>query len=113
MQFDHGGIPVAVTVLFLQGVGQLMCFPSLNTYCIDVMPGRSGEVVAANFVLRYTFSCLATAIVVPGIAAIGVGWMSTITATFLVVSCLAVLVTVKWGANWRERIYKKQETLNT
>jgi hypothetical protein len=65
------------------------------------MPGRSGEVVAANFVLRYAFSCLATVTVVPGIKA------TTVTAAFLVVSCLAVLVTVKWGASWREIIHKK------
>lgn len=112
IQFNKGGIPIAVVVLFLQGVGQLMCFPSLNTYCLDVMPDRSSEVVAANFVLRYAFSCLATASVVPGIEAIGVGWISTVTAAFLVAACLSVLLTVQWGERWRARIHDKQEILN-
>ncbi|VUC24906.1 unnamed protein product [Clonostachys rosea] len=106
--FNRGGIPVVVIVLFLQGVGQLMCFPSLNTYCLDVVPDRSAEVVAANFALRYAFSCLATASVLPGIEAIGVGWISTVTATFLVASCLTLFVTVQWSGKWRTRIHKKQ-----
>lgn len=40
-----GGIAVPVVCMFLQGVAQLFCFPSLNTYCLDVMPGRSSEVM--------------------------------------------------------------------
>ena len=40
-----GGIPLPVIVMFLQGLAQLFCFPSLNTYCVDVMQYRSGEVV--------------------------------------------------------------------
>ncbi|KAF4832915.1 Itaconate transport protein [Colletotrichum tropicale] len=104
IESDSGGIPVAVIVLFLQGVGQLMCFPSLNTYCIDVLPKRSGEVVAANFLMRYLFSCIATATVVPGINAIGIGWISTVNAAFLIISCIAILGTVTWGARWRDRI---------
>ena len=40
-----GGIALPVVMMFLQGVAQLFCFPSLNTYCLDVMQGRSAEVV--------------------------------------------------------------------
>lgn len=40
-----GGIALPVIMMFLQGVAQLFCFPSLNTYCLDVMQGRSAEVV--------------------------------------------------------------------
>ncbi|KUI59048.1 hypothetical protein VP1G_06293 [Cytospora mali] len=38
-----GGIPLAVVALFLQGVAQLFCFPSLNTYCLDVMQGQGSD----------------------------------------------------------------------
>ncbi|CAH0056989.1 unnamed protein product [Clonostachys solani] len=109
VQFNRGGIPVVVIVLFMQGVGQLMCFPSLNTYCLDVVPDRSAEVVAANFAMRYAFSCLATASVLPGIEAIGVGWISTVTAAFLVASCLALVATVQWGDKWRERTHERRK----
>lgn len=40
-----GGIALPVVMMFIQGVAQLFCFPSLNTYCLDVMQGRSAEVV--------------------------------------------------------------------
>ena len=40
-----GGVPLPVIVMFIQGVAQLFCFPSLNTYCLDVMQRRSAEVV--------------------------------------------------------------------
>jgi hypothetical protein len=52
-----GGIPLPVIVMFIQGVAQLFCFPSLNTYCLDVMQKRSSEVVAGNYMLRYLFTC--------------------------------------------------------
>jgi len=44
-----GGIPLPVIVMFIQGVAQLFCFPSLNTYCLDVMQKKSGEVVGKFF----------------------------------------------------------------
>lgn len=40
-----GGVALPVVMMFLQGVAQLFCFPSLNTYCLDVMQSRSAEVV--------------------------------------------------------------------
>lgn len=40
-----GGVALPVVMMFLQGVAQLFCFPSLNTYCLDVMQARSAEVV--------------------------------------------------------------------
>jgi MFS family permease len=40
-----GGVVVPVIAMFLQGVAQLFCFPSLNVYCLDVNQKRSSEVV--------------------------------------------------------------------
>ncbi|KAK5289101.1 MFS transporter [Cryomyces antarcticus] len=101
---DKGGIPLPVIAMFLQGVAQLFCFPSLNTYCLDVMQGRSSEVVAGNYMIRYLFAALGTATCLPAIEAIGVGWFSTISAGFLVVSTLLTHATSVYGRGWRERI---------
>lgn len=46
-----GGVALPVIMMFLQGVGQLFCFPSLNTYCLDVMQSRSAEVVGMFSIL--------------------------------------------------------------
>lgn len=101
-----GGIPVPVLAMFLQGVAQLFCFPSLNTYCLDVMQatGRSAEVVAGNYMFRYVFAALGSGIVLPAVEAIGVGWFSSISALFLVVSGVCVWLTTVFGGKWREQV---------
>ncbi|KAH6610781.1 hypothetical protein Trco_000801 [Trichoderma cornu-damae] len=99
-----GGIPVPVIMLFLQGVGQLFCFPSLNTYCLDLMPGRGAEVTAANYFIRYLAGCVATAVVLPAVDGIGVGWFETLSTGLLILSALGVMATIRWGKRWREAI---------
>lgn len=104
-----GGIPLAVIVMFLQGVAQLFCFPSLNTYCLDVMQKRSAEVVAGNYMLRYLFAAAGSACVLPAVESIGIGWFSTISALFLVASAGMTWTVTIWGQDWREKILKAKE----
>ena len=106
-----GGIPVPVIAMFLQGVSQLFCFPSLNTYCLDVMQakGRSAEVVAGNYLTRYVFAAVGSGVVLPAVEAIGIGWFSTISALFLVFSGCTVWLTALYGPKWREAVDRKRE----
>lgn len=99
-----GGVPLPVIVMFLQGVAQLFCFPSINSYCLDVMQKRSAEAVAGSYLLRYIFAAVSTAVCLPAIDAIGVGWFSTISAAFLVASAVAVWATARWGESWRQNV---------
>ncbi|OJJ51541.1 hypothetical protein ASPZODRAFT_148813 [Penicilliopsis zonata CBS 506.65] len=101
-----GGIAVPVIAMFLQGVSQLFCFPSLNTYCLDVMQskGRSAEVIAGNYMFRYIFAALGSGLVLPAIDSIGVGWFSTISALFLAFSGFTVWLTTVFGSQWRQRV---------
>ncbi len=103
-----GGIALPVVMMFLQGVAQLFCFPSLNAYCLDVMQSRSAEVVAGNYFMRYMFAAGGSAVVLPAVRAIGVGWFSTISAFFLVAGAGATYATAIWGKGWREAIDKKK-----
>lgn len=103
-----GGIPLAVIVLFLQGVAQLFCFPSLNTYCLDVMPSQGSDVISGNYIARYLFGCLGTGVVLPAVNSIGVGWFSTISACFLMCSAGGILATITWGAKWRDQADQKR-----
>ncbi|BDD56922.1 hypothetical protein MPDQ_006381 [Monascus purpureus] len=106
-----GGIPVPVIAMFLQGVAQLFCFPSLNTYCLDVMQskGRSAEVVAGNYMFRYVFAAVGSGVVLPAIQAIGVGWFSTISAFFLIVAGVLVWLTTIFGPRWRDLVDEKRQ----
>jgi hypothetical protein len=46
--------------------------------------------------------------VLPAVEKIGVGWFSTISAGFLVVSALGAVTAVMWGRGWREGIDRKR-----
>ncbi len=105
---DVGGVPLLAALLFLQGVAQLFCFPALNTYCLDVMPGRAADVVAGNYLVRYLFAAAASAAVLPALDRMGVGRFSTLSAAFLAAAAAATLATVRWGRSWRERVDRRR-----
>jgi multidrug resistance protein len=132
---EVGGIPLPVIVMYIQGVAQLFCFPSLNTYCLvskreplskrkeiescpstphtdfrtsqDVMKKQSSEVVAGNYVIRYLFAAGGSAACLPVIEAIGVGWFSTISAFFLVLAAVGTWATSVWGHEWQESMERR------
>ncbi|KKA27952.1 hypothetical protein TD95_001195 [Thielaviopsis punctulata] len=110
---DIGGIPMAVIPLFFQGVAQLFCFPSINTYCLDVNQSRSAEVVAGNYLFRYVFAAGGSAVVLPAIEAIGVGWYTTISAGFLIVSVCGLMAVICWGKKWRDDIDNERRRKRT
>ncbi|EDU46868.1 conserved hypothetical protein [Pyrenophora tritici-repentis Pt-1C-BFP] len=89
-------------------IPQLFCFPSLNTYCLDVMQSRSAEVVAGNYFMRYMFAAAGSAACLPAVRAIGVGWFSTISAVFLMAGAAATYVTALYGKSWRMAIDEKK-----
>ncbi|KAF2726931.1 MFS general substrate transporter [Polyplosphaeria fusca] len=103
-----GGVALPVIMMFLQGVAQLFCFPSLNAYCLDVMQSRSAEVVSGNYMLRYMFAAAGSAVCLPAIRKIGVGWFSTISAVFLVLAAAATYITTLYGKQWRDAIDAKK-----
>ena len=105
-----GGIPLPVIAMFVQGVAQLMCFPSLNTYCVDVMQSRGlgSVVVAGNYQIRYVFAATGSAVCLPAIEKIGVGWFSTISALFLVVCTGGLWLVCIYGQTWRHEVDAKK-----
>ncbi|CAG8975248.1 hypothetical protein HYALB_00007948 [Hymenoscyphus albidus] len=104
-----GGVALPVIMMFIQGVAQLFCFPSLNTYCLDVMQANGAEVIAGNYMIRYLFAAMGSATVLPAVQKIGVGWFSTISAGFLVASAVGTGVAILWGMKWRDGIDRKMK----
>jgi len=107
VQQEVGGIALPVAAMFLQGVAQLFCFPALNVYCIEVLPERSADSVAGNYMLRYFVGAAGSAVVLPAIESIGVGWFSTISAAICVVITALLYLIVLYGKGWRERFGPK------
>ncbi|CAG8973701.1 hypothetical protein HYALB_00006972 [Hymenoscyphus albidus] len=97
IQYRFGGIALPVIAMFVQGVAQIFCFPSLNTYCLDVIQERAAEVIAGNYLIRFLFAAIGSAVVLPAVEEIGVGWFSCISAGCLVLSTLGTAGVVRWG----------------
>lgn len=98
-----GGVALPVVFMFVQGVAVSFCFPSLNAYCLDAVPGKSAEAVAGNFMVRYLFGAVASAVVLPAVEGVGVGWFSTLSAAMMVLGVGGVGAVVRWGRGWREK----------
>lgn len=111
VQQEFGGVAVPVITLFIQGAVQWFCFPSLNTYALDVLQSRglSSEVVAGNYMIRYFFAALGSAVCLPAIDAIGVGWFSSLSSAFLILSAFGVWATTIWGGSWRYAVDVRRE----
>ena len=71
--------------------------------------GMSAEVVAGNYMIRYVFGAAGSAVCLPAIEAIGVGWFSTISAVFLIVAAAGTWVTAEHGWKWRDAVGKHDE----
>ncbi|KAJ6786670.1 hypothetical protein PWT90_08088 [Aphanocladium album] len=99
-----GGMPVPLIFLFVQAIGQIIASTMLNTYCLENTPSLSADIIAICWLVRYIGACIATAVALPMIRGIGVGWTLTINFLLLVLSSFVIMVTVKWGESWRSGI---------
>ncbi|GAA6052771.1 hypothetical protein NBRC10513_006828 [Rhodotorula toruloides] len=95
------GLAFAVILLFIDGIGLMCVLTPSNTYCVDVMPLRSSEVIAVNNACRYIVAAAASAFVLPMINAIGVGWTNTFAAFVVWLGCGMVLLTIRFGPQMR------------
>lgn len=53
--------------------------------------------------VRYVFGAVGSAVVLPAVESIGVGWFSTISAVLLLLGAIGLWVCVRRGAEWREK----------
>lgn len=65
--------------------------------------------LAGNYMFRYFLAAAGSACVLPAIDRIGVGWFSTVSALFLVVSAIGTHCTAVWGRTWRDRVDARKQ----
>ncbi|TVY40157.1 Itaconate transport protein [Lachnellula occidentalis] len=95
-----GGMAVPIIFLFLSAFAQMACFSPISAYSVDVIPGRGSEVLAANYLLRYSAGAAGTAAVLPVIGIIGIGWFSTLSAGLIFVSTALMVVAIYCPKKW-------------
>lgn len=66
---------------------------------------------AGNYFLRYLFAAIATAVCLPGVEGIGVGWFSTVSALFVLAASVAVFCIVIYGTEKRDKTEEKKESV--
>ncbi|KAH8917525.1 MFS general substrate transporter [Atractiella rhizophila] len=102
VQTGTGGIPTAIILLALTGIGLMLVLTACNTYCVDVMQQNSAEVIAANNCIRYIFSAAASASILPLVKTIGVGPANAMSAGLGWLGCLMVILVLRYGRRMRE-----------
>ncbi|KAL4917520.1 major facilitator superfamily domain-containing protein [Aspergillus aurantiobrunneus] len=106
LQQEKGGMPVPIIAGFVGGTGLMGSFNGLNTYTAEAIPSHRAEVISGKYIIQYIFSAGASALVVPLIDKIGVGWTFTISAAFTLTGAVLVLIIARCGIDmqrWVER----------
>ncbi|KAL4998182.1 major facilitator superfamily domain-containing protein [Aspergillus recurvatus] len=103
---EVGGMAVPIIASFVGGVGLMGSFNGLNTYAAEALPSHRAEVIAGKYIIQYLFSAGASALVVPLVERIGVGWTFTISAFLTLTGAALVLIIARLGIDmqrWVER----------
>lgn len=101
LQYEKGGYPIPIIALFVYGASQGSSFPSINTYCVDLMPELSGDAIGGNYFARYFLGVISSAACLPAIENIGVGWTCSIGGFITFAGGIASVILVKYGEKWR------------
>ncbi|OAA62848.1 Major facilitator superfamily domain, general substrate transporter [Niveomyces insectorum RCEF 264] len=91
---NKGGVALLAVVMFIQGFTQLMIFPAINTYCVEIVPNRATEVLGGNYFIRYMFAAAGTSLAIPATNGIGIGWFCTISVGFILCASVGVLLVI-------------------
>jgi MFS family permease len=106
----HAHLSVPVILIFIAGWGLISGFQCMSSLLID-MHGRknAASASAANNLVRCSLAAIASAVVIPLIDAVGMGWACTIGgAVWLAVCPPAMLLLASRGKSWRAEARLKE-----
>lgn len=98
-----GGIALPVIMMFINGVAQTMCFPSINSYSMDLMPHMAGDSVSNSYFLRFIWTAIGSGTVLPLVNSIGTGWTYTINAGLLWFGFALCIICIRFGERLRRK----------
>lgn len=97
-------------VLFVMGYAIVAGFNCMSILMIDMYPGKPATATAANNLVRCLLGAGASAIVIPLVDAIGVGWTGTLaSAVWAGFSTPLLFVLMKYGPRWRREMQKGKD----
>ncbi|KAF2182732.1 putative MFS transporter [Zopfia rhizophila CBS 207.26] len=97
-----------LVLLFFVGFSTTAAFTTMATLMVDLFPEKPATATAANNLTRCWLGAGATAIAVPMIEAVGMGWTLTFVAGLWLLLVPPLLAVIRWGPGMRR---KKEEKL--
>lgn len=88
-------------LVFFIGFSSSATVNTIQVLLVDIYPGRPGAVTAANNLLRCWLGAGASALVVPMIDAMGIGWTSTFFSFVVIAFSPLLWYIMKHGPRWR------------
>ncbi|KZT53351.1 MFS general substrate transporter [Calocera cornea HHB12733] len=98
-----------VVCLFVSGFSTMWIYSSTLAYLVDANTGRSSTAIAVNSSFRGTAGFIAAEVAIPLQNAIGDGGLYTLWAGMTALTVALLLVTERWGGQWREKAVEKEE----
>ena len=98
-----------VIVLLIIGYALTFTYQVLNVLMVDIYPGKPAVATAANNLVRCEIGAVFSAIILPIINAIGIGWAYTILALVFMAFAPMLLVIMRKGPRWRREKKAKAE----
>jgi multidrug resistance protein len=102
-------LAVLCLLMFLMGVGMIGFNNSSSVLIVDIYPSNAGAAVAANNLTRCLIGAAASAVIVPMINAMGVGWAFTVLGVLYIVLSPMLFLIMNKGIQWRAEIREKEE----
>lgn len=89
-------------LLFVFGYGSMAAFQVMQILMVDINPGNAAAATAANNLFRCLLGAGSTAVVVPMINKMGVGWAYTFASLVWIALSPSLWLLMKYGPGWRK-----------
>lgn len=96
-------------LLFVFGYGTMAAFQVMQILIVDINPGNAAASTAANNLFRCLLGAGATAVVLPMIDRMGVGWAYTFASLVWIALSPSLWLLMKYGPRWRKEKKEKED----
>ena len=96
-------------LLFVFGYGSMAAFQVMQILIVDINPGNAASSTAANNLFRCLLGAGSTAVVVPMIERMGVGWAYTFASLVWMALSPTLWLLLKYGPRWRREKKEKED----
>lgn len=96
-------------LLFVFGYGSMAAFQVMQILMVDINPGNAASATAANNLFRCLLGAGSTAVVVPMIDRMGIGWAYTFASLVWIALSPSLWLLMRYGPRWRKKKKEKED----